>query len=114
MKSMKPKSDIVGAMRRRISIQQYSTARDASGGEVLTWSELAAVWAATEYATSSDEVQQGTRVTAQTNTIFTIRYRADVTEKMRILWKNKHWNIRALLPDNHLDYLEIEAEHYET
>ena len=114
MKGMRPKSDIVGAMRHRVSIRQYSSARDAAGGETLTWSELAEVWAAIEWKITSGEEEQAQRVTAGTDVIFTIRYRSDVNEKMKILWNSKLWNIRSLLPDNHLDYLEIEAEHFTT
>lgn len=114
MKSLRPKADIVGSMRHRVSIRQYSTARDAAGGETVTWSELAEVWAAIKHGTASDEITQHTRVTARTNVTFVIRYRSDVDEKMKLLWDSKLWNIMSLLPDNHLDYLEIEAEHYET
>jgi len=102
-------------MRHRISIQASSATQNDTGEEILSWSELAEVWAAIEHKLGgSDEIEQAQRVTAHTSVIFVIRHRADMTEKMKILWDSKFWNIRSLLPDNHKDFLTIEAEHWIT
>lgn len=100
-------------MRHRVIIRTYSTTRNAAGEEVITWSDLATVWAAIEHKIGgSGETEQAKQTTAKTSVVFRIRYRTGLNEKMIIVWNAKAWNIRSLLPDYDLSYLIIEAEHY--
>jgi len=109
------KPDSVGALRHRISIRQYSASRNSAGEEILTWSELAEVWANVEHKTAgSQEEEKANRVTAQLSADITIRYRSDINEKMRVLYDSKLWNILSIVPDRYQTYLTLECEHYIT
>lgn len=107
------KADNIGDMRHRLSLRTFTTSRNAAGEELRTWSELAEVWAAVEHKTGgSNEVEQANQTTAKISVVFRIRYRADINEKMVLVWNRKAWNIRSLLPDYDMTYLIIEAENY--
>lgn len=72
----------IGRMDRRVSIEQ-ATESNTKGSVSLSWAELDEVWAAVierEGAESHDDDQ----VVARRTLTFRIRYRSDVTEKMRV------------------------------
>lgn len=98
----------INRLRERITIEQPNYESDGQGGQDLTWSTLAAVYAEvvpmSSYTTArnlSDAVYQtaGYRVT--------IRNRDDVTGNMRLQWKTRTLKISALHEREHL--LEILA-----
>jgi SPP1 family predicted phage head-tail adaptor len=106
------KGEKVGQLRHRVTIRQYTEVRDSFGGQELSWSDLAVVWAEVEHKEGgSDEGEEMQRQTAIINARFRMRYRSDIDEKMRLLWDSKLWNIKSILPDSHFSYMTIEAEH---
>lgn len=74
-----------GDLDRRITIQQRSVAREAVyGGETVTWTTLATVWAQLwESATDGEFIEGGTLAYARP-TRLRIRYRSDVDPTMRV------------------------------
>lgn len=68
-----------------MTIREYSTTRDTYGQEVVTWSDLATVWAAYEYRmNTSDEEELADKKTAVAVVRWTLRYRDDIEPKMRL------------------------------
>lgn len=75
----------IGPLRHRVTIRKYSTSRDTFGQEVVTWSNLATVWAAYEYRmNTSEETELADKKTAVSTVRWTMRHRSDVEPKMRI------------------------------
>ena len=81
---------------RLVTIQQETVTRTPFGSEVVTWVDLDTVWArftqqtATETFRNEANIMQATSMAA-----FRIRYRDDVTEKMRIVHDGDNWDIRV-------------------
>jgi SPP1 family predicted phage head-tail adaptor len=81
-------------MDRRITIQQATETRDDHAGVTHTWADVATVWARLDHPqTSNDEAQEAGKQTVHRRTEFTIRYRSDVTEKMRVVYNSENYDI---------------------
>lgn len=73
-----------GRLDRRVTLQSSVAARDAVGGESLTWSDAATVWAAREYIRggrlfAAEEKHFEAAIT------YRIRHRSDVRAGMRLI-----------------------------
>ena len=97
------------AMDRRIAIQQYSVTRSGSGHETKTWTTLATVWAEVRQK-SGREYFGANQVVDEVDTLFIIRYRSDVTPKMRIVYNGRNYNIRECREIGRRDALEMMAQ----
>lgn len=85
-----------GSRDRRIKIQAPVTAKDDyNQDEITSWSDFATVWASLEDSAGS-EVLQADQITAVKTTSFTIRYLDGVTEKMRVLFDGRHYDIESI------------------
>lgn len=73
-----------GQLTERVTIQQPSAA--ATQARAVTWSTLATVWANVTPTRASERIQ-AQALGAQHDYRVTIRYRADITPKMRISWR---------------------------
>lgn len=102
--------DAIGQMRERIEVRTPTVARDEFGGETITWSTLATLWASVEYNTNtSQESQEAERKTATTDARFKIRRRTDITNKMVINYQSQEWDIVAITqtPDYFFTHIEV-------
>ena len=72
-------------LTERITIQTSSVVADDQGGRATTWSTLATVWAAVR-ALSGREAIQARAVASEVNYEVVVRYRSDLTAKLRIAW----------------------------
>ena len=87
-----------GLLRHKVSIEYKSVTRNGFGEEVLTWPELAGVWARVETLTGGESVEQSKAGAALTHTVL-LRYRSDVLPTMRIAWHARVLEIHAVVPD---------------
>lgn len=76
-----------GRMDQRITLQAPSASVDALGQRVETWADVATVWAEVQplrgrefFAAGAMQSEAAVRVR--------MRYRTDVTGKMRVLWRS--------------------------
>ena len=77
----------LGRLFERITIEQSTPSTNTQGGQTLTWSTLAQVWAAVRPLRGAAREQlQAQKVGAIIAHEVEILYRADVTPKMRIAW----------------------------
>jgi SPP1 family predicted phage head-tail adaptor len=98
-----------GALRDKVTIQRKSTSRGAAGGEVNSWVDLAEVWAGIMPLSGRELASQRSIYADATHKIL-IRYRDDVTPKMRVLFGTRQFDIASSLNmDGHRRYLEIIA-----
>lgn len=81
------KAAIIGRMRDRVTIQQKTTTTDTQLGRSVSWGTLATVWANVRpWPRAGGETIRAQAITAQMDYEVEIRYRADVTPTMRVLW----------------------------
>ena len=99
-------------LNQRITLQSKSVTRNAIGEEVVTWGDVATVWAKVMplrgnafYAAN----QQQHVIDAR----FLIRARAGVETNMRIVWKAELYDITNVIPgtDQYAGTIEIAAVH---
>lgn len=100
-----------GKLRHRIVIQsQQETQNSTTGAIIVAWVDLATVWAAIE-PISAREYTVAQSEDSKVTTRITIRYRADLTAKMRAYHaaKNKYYNIEGVLSDKDsgLEYITL-------
>lgn len=91
-----------GELRERVRIQSEVRTKDPGRGAVVTWVDadrFPEVSAKITGITGREQV-----IAAQLQAIVThmvkIRWRADIHEGMRLLWRGRAMNIRAVLPDD--------------
>lgn len=82
-----------------------------SGSSQITWTPIATAVPAKVDSLSGREATRQGMVQAEAQYMFVIRNRTDITEKTRITWGGRQYNIRALgLVGPRHNYLEIVAE----
>lgn len=99
----------VGKLRHRVIIQQPGQAQDPVTGEMLNgWAVYAKAWASVE-PLSVKEFIASEAGQSEVSARITIRYRAGITAKMRILHRGQVYNIQGVLadPKSGLEYLTL-------
>lgn len=89
----------IGTLDRRVRIESKSTTQDASyGTEVVTWTTLCTEWAnIQEVLPSKGESQaQGIRI-ADRPARLRMRYRADITSAMRVIYLDRSDRVMQIL-----------------
>lgn len=86
-----------GTLDQRIIFQAKAVTRDAMGGEIITWTDQATVWAAAD-ALRGREYFDAEKQQSEITIRFRIRYRADVTTAWRISWRSKFYDIVDIVP----------------
>lgn len=83
---------LIGEMRNRIVLQSLGGSTDAGGGQTTSYSTATTVWAKVENV-SGNEGMFGDQLRETSNYKFTIRYYSSLTEKHRISYNSKLFNI---------------------
>lgn len=99
----------VGRLDRRIVIQESTETKDVYGQPVKTWATLATVWAQVDDK-SGGETYQAEQLTAYRKTVFVIRFRSGIEERMRILYNNRYYDILSKQAPDRNRFLVLEAE----
>ena len=98
---------------RRITVQSATEVRDAAGQPIETWADFAANLPAEYLPVSGGEQFEAQQRLATRRSRFRIRYRTDITRKMRLQYAGEDWNIRDVEEDRRFDrrqYSIITAE----
>lgn len=99
-----------GDLRRRITIQKNVPVRNSTGVWEDDWQDVATVKARVR-GLRGREYAEASATQAEKITEFTIRYRTDVEEDMRIVYQDKHHRIVYLDDiESKRMYLMIHAE----
>ena len=94
-----------GDLRRRITLQQRSTTPDSLGGQSITWTDLATVWADIQPMTGRELLAAQAVQSEITHTIV-CRYRADLfadpksTASMRAMYGARVFNLGPALDED--------------
>lgn len=90
-----------GQLNERVTLQRpVVSSRDAMGGEVITWTDVAGVWARAVPRTGR-EIFLADQVHAEKTVSFTIRSRTDVSAAWRLQWRDETYDIKHVLPGGH-------------
>lgn len=105
MLTKKKKRSTLNALRDQLTIQSFTTSKDAVGQEQITWAEEATVWCSVKYRNTGDREEFAGDVQTVFQTVdFTIRYRSDLNEKKRIVYDSKVYDIINIRPDERKVY----------
>ena len=102
----------IGRLDRYIILQSVSTSVDAYGQPVESFSTLASVWAKIEYK-SEVEKFENEQLRAVSSIDFTIRYRTDITEQMRISYDSNIYQIIGISEIGRGEGLKLKTNLYE-
>jgi len=99
-----------GKLDQRITFQQKGVTKNAIGEEVVSWSDVATVWAEV-VPLRGREFYAAAQTQQVVDVRFRIRARSGLTNDMRVLWKGTPHDITALIPGTGpwADSLEIMA-----
>lgn len=81
-----------GDLRHRITLQKYITTTNEDNFATQKWQNVATVWAAVENLYGR-EYWEAAAIQKENTVKFTIRYRTDVDQTMRIVFGGKIYNI---------------------
>lgn len=89
-----------GQLNRRITIQERTTGQDAAGQPLLTWTDFAKVWSFPVGKTGLLTMkEQGDVPLPIKQYSFRIRYREDIDESMRVLYRGLKFDIKQVRLD---------------
>lgn len=86
----------IGRLRHRITIQKYTATRDSFGADVEDWTDIANVWASIT-PVSGKEYYAAQQINAEITTKITIRYIKDINPKMRVVFKDRMFEILSVI-----------------
>ena len=99
----------IGNLRQRVTIQKKTHTQNGLGEPVVTWTDVATVWAQRKTLRGREFDSGGSEQAEYTN-VYTLRYRSDVSERMQLIDDGVAFNIRqALDPDGRRRVLELRA-----
>ena len=98
-----------GQLDRRIAIQRNSPTQDDYGEPIVSWSDLAVVWAQVTPVSGAERFT-GETIDATRRSRFLIRHRTDVKPDMRISWDSLVWDIAEVHEVGRGEATEIVAE----
>jgi len=84
-----------GELRHRVTFKEKSVTRNDFNEEVITWTEVATVWASVEDL-SGREFYEARRAGAQVTTRIRMRYRSDIAPEMQATWDGHTYDIEAV------------------
>jgi phage head-tail adaptor, putative, SPP1 family len=99
----------IGDLRHRITFQKFTTVVNENGFEEEAWQDYKTVWASVSNL-SGKEYYQAAAVQAEKTVKLLIRYIKEVDTSMRIIFKDKQYNITSIDNMKYTNkYIEIKA-----
>lgn len=83
----------IGRLDRRITIQRRELATDSFGADVGAWVDVVTTWAGYEPISGAEQFAADQRYAAQL-VRFTIRHRAGIEARMRVVYDGQVWDIQ--------------------
>ena len=103
----------IGRMWHRITIQKKTIAEDSEGYKTETWEDVTSCWAAAE-GTPSSELPSSNAVQMQKNVQFSIHFRRDISQDMRVLFRGAAYEVIGLDDERYQNkYLLVQAQRLE-
>jgi len=86
----------IGKLRHLINIEESRVSRDSFGGEVSEWIQFAEVWADVS-PVSGREFTSFKQLNSEITTKITIRYLEGISTEMRILFRDRIFEIESVI-----------------
>jgi SPP1 family predicted phage head-tail adaptor len=99
---------MIGELDRRITISEATVLQSATGEPVRTWAVTRTCWANVEYSGGSETIITDTP-TVKADKFFTIRYTTAISEKSRIIYDGKAYNVTHIEEIDRKRYLKVTA-----
>jgi SPP1 family predicted phage head-tail adaptor len=99
----------IGQLDRRITLKSYTSSQNDYGEMIDTYDTGTTVWAAVRFG-SGNERMVADKATVVGDVIFTIRFRAGLTEKTRIVWDGINWDIQHIAYLGRRQFIDIIAK----
>lgn len=97
---------MAGKLDRRVLIEAPTFSNDSIGASTTTWATLATVWARVEHL-AGKELYAAKQIIPTADLKITIRYRSDITEKMRVTHDGVVYGIQHIAEIGRRDGLAI-------
>lgn len=97
-------------LRHRLTLQEEVRTADGAGGYVKTWSDIADLWAEIMPMANiyGREVPFAGQLQSEVSHRIVIRYRADMTPAMRLVFENRAFNILQITdPEEKHEHLTL-------
>ena len=105
--------NIAGLLKKRIELQSVTLTADTGGGFTSRWATTNTVWANMQPVDKGREFYDVRQLQKSLGFVFTIRYLANVTPKMRIKFGTRLFNIRSVVNMSEKnEILRISAEEF--
>jgi SPP1 family predicted phage head-tail adaptor len=88
-----------GELRHRVTIQRKVVTLNAFNEEIITWADVATVWASIETAPGGEFADLNAAGAALSHQI-TIRYLANLAPTMQVVYGDRAFNIEVVQEDN--------------
>lgn len=85
-----------GILRNQVVIQRKTSTQSTTGEEVITWVNVAMVWASIE-PLRGQEFLEAARLAADIDARIRIRYRAGILPSMRVVFGERIFDIQAVI-----------------
>ena len=93
----KAKYDTIGEMDRRVQLYNYTETTNTYGERMQSFALTATVWAKVEYLGSEGiEAERAGREAAQMKVNFTIRKRADISVRSRVVFDGATYDVEGI------------------
>lgn len=91
---------VAGKLNRRVTIQQRTAGQDASGQPMLTWTDVATVWANIAGDTGLGSIRASGDLPAPVKRYsFRIRFREGLDEGMRVVYGGQNFDVKTVRMD---------------
>ena len=81
-----------GRLKHRVKLQRYNVTKDSYGQDIEAWVDIATVWA-DFLPKRSREFYAEQQVNAELTAVLSIRYRDDVSERDRVLYVGRTYEV---------------------
>lgn len=85
-----------GKLRHRITFQNQANSHDSYGQPLLTWSDVATVWAEIKPLSGKESVKADALIESTTHEI-NIRYRSGINASLRVKFGSRYFDIQSVL-----------------
>jgi SPP1 family predicted phage head-tail adaptor len=91
-----------GLYRHRINIQKPVITKDSIGQEITTWEDVKLLWSMIKTVQGREYIAAASTQTEKT-TRFIVRYTTGIDESMRIVHKDKVYEIESVINDDEMN-----------
>ena len=95
-----------GDMNQRVKLQSKSVSRGSNGEEVVTWVDVATLWAQVQQLRGK-EFFAGAQMQDEVDVRVRLRYRTAVTRDQRLLWNGAPLDIVSIIVIGYKEALEL-------